>query len=294
MTVPALQIQNRLVHPRLDGRRDAALPRGDARGEVGVAPRLRDGPAGPVACLLTGALPIRDQRDAALRAPRERQQRGAYWAARRRPRPLGEGPMPGRPARRPAATSEAAPQSRAMGPSSGRERGSAISAPYRSSDCQCAPSTSPQIGIPFPNRRQVVKQPHLQSSDFVHPHACQSCHASQRRARCATSAVGRHVSSQRTVAFGIGSFKASGRPRIEPSVLTRNECQLASQSCWQGWNCRCRAWPRLPHQLDLRARDCEANHVPRQRLDGSGGMCRMPCTAWRATAHVTTSRRARQ
>jgi hypothetical protein len=175
--------------------------------------------------------------------------------------------MPGRPARRPAATSEAAPQSRAMGPSSGRERGSAISAPYRSSDCQCAPSTSPQIGIPFPNRRQVVKQPHLQSSDFVHPHACQRCHGSQRRARCATSAVGRHVSSQRTVAFGIGSFKASGRPRIEPSVLTRNECQLASQSCWQGWNCRCRAWPRLPHQLDLRARDCEANHVPRQRLE---------------------------
>ena len=160
MTVPALQIQNRLVHPRLDGRRDAALPRGDARGEVGVAPRLRDGPAEPVACLLTGALPIRDQRDAALRASRERQQRGAYWAARRRPRPLGAGPMQGRPTRRPAATSEAVPQSRAMGPSGGRERGNAISTPYGSSDCRCAPSTSPQIGIPFPKRRQVVKQPH--------------------------------------------------------------------------------------------------------------------------------------
>ncbi len=158
LSVPAPQIQNRLVHPRLDGRRDAALPRGDARGEVGVAPRLRDCPAEPVACLLTGALLIRDQRDAALRAPREREQRGANWAAHRRPRPLGAGPMHGRPARRPAATSEAAPQSRAMGPSSGREQGRALSAPCRSSDGRCAPSTSPQIGISFPKRCQVVKQ----------------------------------------------------------------------------------------------------------------------------------------
>jgi hypothetical protein len=55
-----------------------------------------------------------------------------------------------------------------------------------------------------------------------------------RRAQCATSAVGRHVSSQLAVAFGIGSFKASGRPRIEPSVLTSNECQLALQSYWRG------------------------------------------------------------
>ena len=31
----------------------------------------------------------------------------------------------------------------------------------------------------------------------------------------------------------ISYFKANGRPRIEPSVLTRNECQLALQSCWQ-------------------------------------------------------------
>ena len=158
MTVPALQIQNRLVHPRLDSRGDAALPRGDAREARKVAPCLRDGPADPVACLLTGARPIRDHRDAARRAPREREQRGAYWAARRRPRPLGAGPMQGRPARRPAATSEAAPQCRAVGPSSGRERGSALSAPYRSSDGRCAPSTSSQIGIPFPKRRQVVKQ----------------------------------------------------------------------------------------------------------------------------------------
>jgi hypothetical protein len=37
LTVSALQVQNRLVHPRLDGRGDAALPRGDAREAHGVA-----------------------------------------------------------------------------------------------------------------------------------------------------------------------------------------------------------------------------------------------------------------
>ena len=54
-----------------------------------------------------------------------------------------------------------------------------------------------------------------------------------RRARCAASAVGLHASSQRTVAFWIGSFNASGRPRIEPSILTNEEYWLASQNGWR-------------------------------------------------------------
>jgi hypothetical protein len=48
-----------------------------------------------------------------------------------------------------------------------------------------------------------------------------------RRARCAASAEGLHASSQRTVALWIGSFNASGRPRIEPSILTQDEYWLA-------------------------------------------------------------------
>ena len=43
------------------------------------------------------------------------------------------------------------------------------------------------------------------------------------RARCAASDVGLQASSQRTVAFWIGSFNAVGRPRTEPSILTHDE-----------------------------------------------------------------------
>ena len=57
--------------------------------------------------------------------------------------------------------------------------------------------------------------------------------AVNRRARCAANAVGLHASSHRTVAFWIGSFNASGRPRIEPSILTHDEYWLASQSGWR-------------------------------------------------------------
>jgi hypothetical protein len=49
----------------------------------------------------------------------------------------------------------------------------------------------------------------------------------------AASAEGLHASSQRTVALWIGSFNASGRPRIEPSILTQDEYWLASQSGWR-------------------------------------------------------------
>jgi hypothetical protein len=49
------------------------------------------------------------------------------------------------------------------------------------------------------------------------------------RARCATSDVGRHASSQRTVTFWIGSFNAISRPRTEPSILTHDAYWLASQ-----------------------------------------------------------------
>jgi hypothetical protein len=57
--------------------------------------------------------------------------------------------------------------------------------------------------------------------------------AVNRRARCAANVVGLHASSHRTVAFWIGSFSASGRPRIEPSILTHDEYWLASQSGWR-------------------------------------------------------------
>jgi hypothetical protein len=43
------------------------------------------------------------------------------------------------------------------------------------------------------------------------------------RARWATSELGRHASNQRTVAFRMGSLSATGRPRIEPSILDHDE-----------------------------------------------------------------------
>jgi hypothetical protein len=83
LTVPAL-VQNRLVHPRLNGRGDAAPPRGDAREASGVAPASET----------------------------------AQW------------------------TSEAAPQCRARGPSSGRERGRTVSFFSRSICSEHVPSNS--------------------------------------------------------------------------------------------------------------------------------------------------------
>ena len=42
--------------------------------------------------------------------------------------------------------------------------------------------------------------------------------------------LGLQASSQRTVTFWIGSFSASGLPRIEPNIFTHDEYWLATQS----------------------------------------------------------------
>jgi hypothetical protein len=70
-----------------------------------------------------------------------------------------------------------------------------------------------------PVRHQVVepKVAHLQQRDLVDPHD----HSSQ--AQCAANVSGRHAGNQRTVAFRMGSFSATGRPRIEPSILDQDE-----------------------------------------------------------------------
>jgi hypothetical protein len=70
--VPALEVQDRLVHARFDCHGDAAFPRRDARKTGGVTTGLSDGLADPVACLLTGARTVRGHRDAAMRTPHER------------------------------------------------------------------------------------------------------------------------------------------------------------------------------------------------------------------------------
>jgi hypothetical protein len=163
--------------------------------------------------------------------------------------------------------SEAAPQRRARGPSSGRERGSALSTPCRSSAGRCAPSTSPQIRDPV--RRQVVKPQvaHLQTSDLVHPHACQRCHCRQqarpvRRQRrgppCEQPThhglLDRQFQCQRPTVNRAQHLN----PRRVPVVLTELLAELKLPVARLN---------RLPHQLDLRARDCKANHVPCQRLE---------------------------
>ena len=67
------------------------------------------------------------------------------------------------------------------GPASGRELGSALSSPYRSSAGRCGPSTSPRSR----ERRTRPQIAHLQASDLAHPHAPQRCHDGQQpRAVC--------------------------------------------------------------------------------------------------------------
>ena len=61
--------------------------------EKRVESPLCNGPANPIAHMLTRARPIRDHRDAVLRAPRERNQWGAYFAKCRWPGPLGTSRM---------------------------------------------------------------------------------------------------------------------------------------------------------------------------------------------------------
>ena len=71
-------------------------------------------------------------------------------------------------------------------------------------------------------RHQEVKPQvaHLQPRDLVDSQAIQCdnhCQQQLRRAQCGAGVPGRHASSQRTVAFWMGSFSATGWLRIEQS-----------------------------------------------------------------------------
>ncbi len=120
-----------------------------------------------------------------------------------------------------------------------------------------------------PVRRQVVEPQvtYLQSSNLIYPQACQSCHGRQQA---------RPVRRQRR-----------GPPCEQPphsSLLDRQlQCQRPTADRAQHLDPRrvlvslaerlaelklpVTRLNRLPHQLDLRARDCEANHIPCQGLE---------------------------
>ena len=84
LAVAALQVGNRLVCARFDCNGDAPLAGRDTGEARGVAARLCNGPMDPVARLLSGARAVRDCRDAALRASRQREELRAKLATRNR------------------------------------------------------------------------------------------------------------------------------------------------------------------------------------------------------------------
>ena len=78
LTVAVLQVKHRpsrLVYARFDRDGDAPVAGRDPEEACGVAARLRNSPTNPVARLPAGARMVRDYRDAALRASRQRKER---------------------------------------------------------------------------------------------------------------------------------------------------------------------------------------------------------------------------
>ena len=118
--------------------------------------------------------------------------------------------------------------------------------------------------------------------------------AVKSRARCAASVAGRHARSQRTVAFWMGSFSATGRPRIAPSILAHDENWLASHNGGGRWNWRCRACTAFQTNSTCEVGTAKQTRSHVSAFNVSSDIGRTEPNALRATPHVTTRRQARQ
>ena len=82
----------------------------------------------------------------------------------------------------------------------------------------------------------MIKPQVAQARHLAHPHARQRCHRREQARPVRTERGRPQASSQRIVAFWIGSFSADGHPRMEPSIRAHDENWLASDIGGLSWN----------------------------------------------------------